>query len=96
VGTCSSLIFNIQPGTLTVTEDARAGYQVADIYTIPADRLISKNISGRSATVNILANGGDASLQTVVVFVNRVATTIGLSQNTLDAFAQFIKNGMRG
>lgn len=96
VGTCSSLIFNIQPGTLTVTEDARAGYQVADIYTIPADRLISKNISGRSATVTILPNGGDASLQTVVVFVNRVADIVGLNQNSLDTFMTFLRNGFRG
>lgn len=71
VGACSNLIFNVTPGTLTVTEDAQTGYEVADIYTIPADRLISKDILGRSATITILPSGGDASLQTVVVFVNR-------------------------
>ena len=71
VGACSSLIFNVTPGTLTVTEDARAGYEVTDIYTIPADRLISKDISARTATVTIVPSNGDASTQTVVVFVNR-------------------------
>ncbi len=96
VGACSSLIFNIEPGSLTVTEDARAGYQVSDIYTIPADRLISKNLNDRSATVTIVANEGDASLQTVVVFVNRVADTVGLSQNSLDSFMMFLRNGFRG
>jgi len=75
VGSCSSLIFNLTPGTLTVTEDAQAGYQVVDIYTIPADRLISKNISGRTASITIVPSNGDASTQTVVVFVNRAVTT---------------------
>jgi len=73
VGSCSNLIFNLTPGTLTVTEDARAGYEISDIYTIPADRLVSKDIHARTATVTILPSGGDASLQTVVVFVNRRA-----------------------
>jgi len=75
VGTCSSLIFNLTPGNLTVTENAVAGYEVTDIYTIPADRLISKDINARTATVKIVDSGGDASLQTVVVFVNRAIVT---------------------
>jgi hypothetical protein len=96
VGSCSSLIFDLTPGTLTVAEDARDGYQVSDIYTIPADRLISKDVNGRTVTVTIVPSGGDASSQTVVVFVNRVATTIGLSQNPLETFMQFLRNGGRG
>jgi hypothetical protein len=96
VGTCSSLIFNLTPGTLTITEDARDGYQVADIYTIPADRLISKDISDRTVTVTIVDSEDDASLQTVVVFVNRAATTAGMSQNPLEACLQFLRNSIRG
>ena len=76
VGTCSSLIFNLTPGTLTITEDARTGYQVSNIYTIPADRLVSKNISAGSVSVTIVPSNGDASTQTVVVFVNRAITQL--------------------
>jgi hypothetical protein len=64
-------------GTLTITEDAQAGYQVADIYTIPADRLISKDLNARTATVTIVQ--GDVSSQTIVVFVNRTTTTSTLT-----------------
>jgi hypothetical protein len=59
---------------LTVTEDARAGYVVSDIYTIPAGRLISKNLSTRSAKVTIVE--GISPSQTIVVFVNRAVTAL--------------------
>ena len=95
VGSCSRLIFNLNAGTLTVSEDARAGYQVADIYTIPADRLVSKNLTAGSANVTIVPSGGDASTQTIVVFVNRALNTIGL-QNPLDTLMLFLRNGGRG
>lgn len=71
VGACTPLIV-VPVGPLTVTEDARAGYAVSDIYTIPADRLISENLSARSATVTIVQ--GRASSQTIVVFRNRTET----------------------
>ena len=58
---------------MTITEDARAGFAVSDIYTIPADRLVSKNINNRTVTVTIVP--GNASTQTIVVFVNRAVTT---------------------
>jgi hypothetical protein len=67
VGTCS-LIISVNAGTLTVSEDARAGYHLVDIYTIPANRLISKDLNNRTATVTIVQ--GNASTQTIVVFVN--------------------------
>jgi hypothetical protein len=75
-------------GTVTITEDAQAGYQVADIYTIPADRLVSKDLNARTATVTIVQ--GDVSSQTIVVFVNRAATA------PLNTFMQFLRNGLRG
>ena len=53
VGACTSLIV-VPVGTLTITEVARAGYTLTDIYTTPADRLISENLAGRSATVTIV------------------------------------------
>jgi len=71
VGACS-LIFSINAGTVTIKEDAKAGYTVSDVYTIPADRLISKDINNRSVSVTIVA--GNAATQTIVVFVNRAVT----------------------
>ncbi|MCI0558134.1 MAG: hypothetical protein MN733_06535, partial [Nitrososphaera sp.] len=72
VGTCTSLIV-VPVGPLTITEVAKAGYIVSDIYTIPADRLISENLAARSATVTIVQ--GNASTQTIVIFRNRAQTT---------------------
>jgi hypothetical protein len=72
VGTCTSLI-SVPVGPLTITEVARAGYVVSDIYTIPADRLISEDWAARTATVTIVQ--GNASTQTIVIFRNRVQTT---------------------
>jgi len=46
---------------------------VSDIYTIPANRLISKNLSNRTATVTIVE--GISQSQTIVVFVNRAVTS---------------------
>jgi hypothetical protein len=71
VGACTPLIV-VPVGPLTITEGARAGYEVSDIYTIPSDRLISENLSARSATVTIVQ--GRASTQTIVVFRNRTQT----------------------
>jgi hypothetical protein len=69
VGTCTSLIV-VPVGPLTITEVARAGYTLTDIYTFPADRLISENLAARSATVTIVQ--GNASTQTIVIFRNSV------------------------
>jgi len=68
VGACSPLL-TINAGTLTITEVARAGFSVTDIYTIPADRLISKKLSTRTVTVTIVQ--GYASSQTIVIFRNQ-------------------------
>ena len=73
VGTCTSLIV-VPVGQLTITEVARPGYVVSDIYTIPADRLISENWTARTATVTIVQ--GNAATQTIVIFRNRVETVI--------------------
>ena len=69
VGQCSQPI-TVSAGQVTVTEQARAGYQLADVTAIPADRLVSKNIAGRSATVNVAAGG--VATETIVTFVNKV------------------------
>jgi hypothetical protein len=78
VGACS-LIISVNAGTLVVKEDARSGYAVADIYTIPANRLISKSLSNRTATVTIVQ--GTSASQTIVVFVNRKTTSQELNTN---------------
>jgi hypothetical protein len=72
VGACAGLI-SVNAGTLTITEVAQVGYTVADIYTIPADRLISKDLSGGSAMIKIVE--GTAATQTIVIFRNRSVTT---------------------
>jgi hypothetical protein len=92
-----SPILKVYSGELTVTEDARAGYVLADVYTIPADRLISKNVSGRSATVTIVP--GSTASQTIIVFVNRAETTQVITNtaassqaaNPLDALLAYLK-----
>ena len=71
VGACSALI-TVDAGMLTISEVAQAGIKVSDVYTIPANRLISKNLNAGSATVTIVQ--GNASSQTIVVFRNRVET----------------------
>ena len=106
VNACSTII-KVNAGTLTVKEDARAGYQVTDIYTIPADRLVSKDISSRTVTVTILP--GTSPSQTIVVFVNRAVTSqtitnmasdtentdVRLSENPLDTLMQLLRSGVR-
>ena len=72
VGACSSLLY-VDAGNLTVTEVRQAGYSVSDIYTIPADRLISSNLINRTARVKIVE--GNAASQTIVVFRNRPEAT---------------------
>jgi hypothetical protein len=79
VGSCSLLI-SVNAGTLVVKEDARSGYAVSNIYTIPADRLISKSLSNRTATVRIVE--GTSSSQTIVVFVNRKVTSQAAPEGT--------------
>jgi hypothetical protein len=71
VGACAGLIA-VQAGTLTISEDAQTGFSVADIYTIPADRLISKNIAAGTANVRIIE--GTAISQTIVIFRNRAVS----------------------
>jgi hypothetical protein len=107
VGACS-LIISVNAGNLIVKEDARTGYVVSDIYTIPANRLISKDLSKRTATVKIVE--GTSTSQTIVVFVNRAVsaqvinevaassqtTEMRMSANPLDSFMKFLADGLRG
>jgi hypothetical protein len=83
VGACS-LIISVNAGTLTVKEDARSGYVVSDIYTIPSNRLISKNLSNRTATVTIVQ--GTSASQTIVVFVNRAVSSQAVPEGTTSAY----------
>jgi 3-keto-L-gulonate-6-phosphate decarboxylase len=101
------LIISVNAGSLTITEDARAGYVVSDVYTIPAGRLISKNLTDRSVQVTIVP--GTADSQTIVVFVNQAVSTqiitdavsnaswtdVRLSENVLDTFMQILTNSVR-
>jgi hypothetical protein len=72
VGACAGLI-SVEAGMLTITETTQAGFSVAEIYTIPADRLISKDLSGGSARIRIVE--GTAASQTIIIFRNRAVTT---------------------
>ena len=70
-GACSGLI-GVDAGTLTISEEAQAGYVVTDVYTIPADRLLSEDLNARSVTVTIVQ--GNAATQTIAIFRNRAVT----------------------
>ena len=83
VGACT-LIMSANTGTLVVTENAKSGYVVTDIYTIPANRLISKDLSNRTATINIVQ--GNAASQTIVVFVNSAVSSQAVPQGTTAAY----------
>ena len=58
-------------GQLTINELPKAGYILTDVYTIPANRLVSEDLNNQQATVTIVQ--GNASTQTIVVFRNEVA-----------------------
>jgi hypothetical protein len=87
VGACS-LIISVNAGTVTIAEDVRAGFAVSDIYTIPANRLVSKDISNRAATVTIVA--GNASTQTIVVFVNRAVTARSMPEGSSMTYYSYV------
>ena len=84
VGACAGLI-SVNTGRLTITEVKQPGYELTDVYTIPANRLISKNLSGGSAIVTIVE--GTASSQTIVVFRNRSVSSTGTITATSTATA---------
>ncbi len=84
VGACAGLIA-VEAGTLTITEDAQTGFTVADIYTIPADRLISKDLNAGTARVRIVE--GTAVSQTIVIFRNRAVSITSTFTSTATATA---------
>jgi hypothetical protein len=104
-GTCTSLIV-VPVGQLTITEQAKAGYVLTDVYTIPANRLVSEDISDRQATVTIVQ--GNAASQTIVVFVNSPVTsresdtnvasnsqvTAAKSSDPVNALLQVLREGL--
>ena len=85
VGACAGLIA-VEAGTLTITEDARTGFTVADIYTIPADRLISKDLNAGTARVRIVE--GTAVSQTIVIFRNRSVSITSTFTSTANRTAE--------
>ena len=87
-----SLIISVNAGTLVVKEDARSGYVVSNIYTIPANRLISKNLSNRTATVTIIQ--GTSASQTIVVFVNRAVSSQAAPEGTTVAYNPSASNNL--
>ena len=98
VNTCSSLLY-VDAGTLTITEVARSGYAVSEIHTLPSGRLISADLTNRSAVVTIVQ--GNASTQTIVVFRNRSTqvtsiTTSGDSQVRLWVLWEEFWNNLLG
>ena len=72
VGSCSAPI-QVPAGNLTITETARAGFELTGVTASPAGRLVSTNLAARSATVQVVAGG--VSTETVVRFRNRAIPT---------------------
>jgi hypothetical protein len=69
VGGCS-LPITVAAGDIVVTEVARSGFTVADITASPADRLVSRDLSARTAKVTVPK--GTVANQTIVTFSNKV------------------------
>lgn len=69
VGQCSQPI-TVQAGQVTVTEQARTDYTLADVASQPSGTLVTKDLGSRSATVKVAA-GGIAN-QTIVTFTNKI------------------------
>jgi hypothetical protein len=74
VGGCSAA-FPVQTGHVTVTELPRSGSQLVGVSTVPADRLVKRDVPHRSAIVNVVA--GDVSHETIVTFTNRIDPNTG-------------------
>ena len=70
-GACSGPVL-VQAGAVTITELPTAGYQLVGVQTLPFDRLMSTNLPGGIAVVNVLA--GDVGSETVARFTNSPAT----------------------
>ena len=72
VGQCS-LPIRVTTGNVSITETARSGFEVSDIRTDIADRLVSRDLDNRTAVVRVVQ--GDQSTQTIVRFRNRAVPT---------------------
>jgi hypothetical protein len=70
VGACSGPIL-VQAGSVTITEVARAGFELVDVSTIPLNSLVSTNLPGGSAVVTVAP--GDVTTETVATFINSPA-----------------------
>jgi len=74
VGACSSAI-QVNAGNVTVVETGHPGAQMVGASTIPADRLVSVNLSASSAVVKVVP--GNVSSQTIVTFTNKLKPGTG-------------------
>jgi hypothetical protein len=71
VGQCTGPI-EVPAGNVTVTETARAGFELYWVSTVPSDRIFDANLINRTVVVEVPV--GDVSTETQVHFVNRAVT----------------------
>ena len=71
-GTCSPPI-ELPAGQVTIVEEEKTGTELVGIRTVPVDRLVSSDLTTRTAVVTIVP--GDVSTETIVFFRNRNAGT---------------------
>ena len=64
----------VPAGILTVTETARAGFQLTSIFTNPPDALVNSNLINRTADVEVATSSNPAD-ETQVSFVNEAIRT---------------------
>jgi hypothetical protein len=74
VGACTSA-FRVTAGNVTVKEEFRPGSKLVGVSTIPAGRLVSDNLSSRTAVVKVVP--GNVSTQTIVTFTNKMVPGSG-------------------
>ena len=71
-GACSPPI-QLPAGQATIVEEERTGTELAGIRTVPVERLVSSDLTTRTAVVTIVA--GDVSTETIVFFRNKNVPT---------------------
>ena len=72
-GTCSAVV-SVPAGSAVITETVPSGFVLTGVSTLPNGLLVSSNLGAGTATVT-----ASAGSQTVVTFVNAVATSIPLT-----------------
>ena len=67
-GTCSTPI-QLPAGQVSIVEEEKTGTELVGIRTVPVDRLVSSDLTTRTAVVTIVP--GDVSTETIVFFRNK-------------------------